>query len=161
MKRLVYLGASLLVLLWSAHAMSGTALRIVRQQKLDDALCIAARYGKPEEVRALLHEGASVDASRLNSTGGRKSRPRRLTALEGAVYWERSENVRVLLQAGADPNLSFAGLYWAALPRARLNHDGRTEQLLIQYGACDLTQERSRSTAAGYLRNRSDQAPRR
>jgi ankyrin repeat protein len=62
--------------------------------KGDTLLILAAYYGNPETVAALLARGA--DHSRVNDRGQ--------TALAAAVFKQSSETVTHLLAAGADPD---------------------------------------------------------
>jgi ankyrin repeat protein len=62
--------------------------------KGDTLLILAAYYGRPETVSALLDRGA--DHSRANDRGQ--------TALAAAVFRQSTDTVTRLLEAGADPD---------------------------------------------------------
>ena len=63
--------------------------------KGDTLLMLAAYYGHPGTVRALLDRGA--DTTRVNDRGQ--------TGLAAAVFKQSADGVQALLEAGADPAL--------------------------------------------------------
>jgi ankyrin repeat protein len=94
------------------------------------ALHLAAAFGSPEAVALLLEKGASVDAVSKNPQGNQP--------LHAALALGRNpDSVRILLEAGADPNARQAGGFTALFSAVAANRRDLAE-LLIARGA-DLT----------------------
>lgn len=91
----------------------------------DTVLIAAAAMCPPETVQALVEAGADVNQQGYN--GGR-------TALMDAVAYSGSETVRILLQAGAKPDIT--DMYKrTALMIAAAHNDIASMRLLLQAGA--------------------------
>jgi uncharacterized protein len=89
-------------------------------------LHFAAFFGRPEAAALLLARGAEVDAFGRGWMTG--------TALHSAVSRSRSDIVRSLLDAGADPNVrQTAG--WTPLHAAAANGDLPSVEPLLEAGA--------------------------
>lgn len=94
------------------------------------ALGLAAFFGHPEVLSALLAAGANPDAASLN--------PMRVTPLHSAVA-HRNPDVslrmaELLLGAGADPNVQQHG-GWTPLHQAAAHGQGELVELLLAHGA--------------------------
>lgn len=90
-------------------------------------LYYAASYGLIEAVRLLLDTEKDINIDQL---GGRAHS----SALHVAVYRNRFEVAKLLLERGADPNLP-NDMGEAPLDWARLNYNISMTELLIRYGA--------------------------
>jgi hypothetical protein len=90
------------------------------------ALHLAAFFGGPETVRALLEAGADPDADAEN--------PLRVRPLHSAVASRDAQSVWLLLDAGADPNVRQQGGY---TPLHGAAHAGEADivRMLLQHGA--------------------------
>jgi ankyrin repeat protein len=90
------------------------------------ALHLAAFFGAPEAAALLIQRGAEVDALGRGWMTG--------TALHSAVSRLQSDVVRILLEAGANPNVrQSAG--WTPLHAAAMNGDLTSVELLLAAGA--------------------------
>jgi len=90
------------------------------------ALHLAAFFGRFEAAALLIERGAEVDAFGRGWMTG--------TAMHSAVSRLQSEVVRILLEAGANPNLrQSAG--WTPLHAAAMNGDLTSVELLLASGA--------------------------
>lgn len=90
-------------------------------------LYYAASYGLTEAVRLILDTEKDIDIDQL---GGRAHS----SALHVAVYRNRLEVVKLLLERGADPNLP-NDIGESPLNWARLNFNHAMSGLLVEYGA--------------------------
>lgn len=90
------------------------------------ALHLAAFFGTPEAVVALLGAGAEPSVAAANPSG---VHPLHSAAASGA-----DESVRLLLEAGADPNATQTGGY-TALHAAALHHRPVMVRALLAHGA--------------------------
>jgi ankyrin repeat protein len=103
------------------------------------ALHFAAFFGHPEAVALLIERGAEVDAFGRGWMTG--------TALHSGVSRLQSEVARILLQAGANPDVrQSAG--WTPLHAAAMNGDLASVELLLTAGADpSATNDEGRSVA--------------
>jgi uncharacterized protein len=127
------------------------------------ALHLAAAFGTPEAVKLLLDRGAKVDAVSKN--------PQSNQPLHAAVALSRnSETIKLLLEAGADPNARQTAGYTAIFSAAAANRRDLAE-LLIAHGAdpklendlsqspATLARERGHEELAAWLESQSQQRP--
>lgn len=91
-------------------------------------LGLAAFFGHPPAVRLLLDYGADVHAVARNAM--------RVQPIHAATAAHDAESVRLLLEAGADPNAEQQE-GWTPLMAARHNGDLDLVELLVAYGATD------------------------
>lgn len=112
------------------HAVVALALTVAasaaQQQDLDQALLDAALAGDSERVAALIAQGANPDAANRYD----------VTALSFAADQGHVEVVRVLLEGGADPNVT--DTFYGMNPLSRALFSGEGEDivaLLLQSGA--------------------------
>jgi ankyrin repeat protein len=89
-------------------------------------LALAAYFCQPAAVRLLLERGADVHATARNAMG--------VQALHAAVAARSAESVRLLLDAGADPNVRQHG-GWTPLMGAAAHGDDEIVDLLLGHGA--------------------------
>ena len=89
---------------------------------------LAAFFGQPEAVRFLIGRGADVHAVARN--------PMRVQPLHAATAARIVESVRLILEAGADPNAEQQE-GWTALMAARRHGDDEIVDLLLAHGAHD------------------------
>lgn len=90
------------------------------------ALHFAAFFGRPDAAALLIERGAEVDAFGRGWMTG--------TAMHSAVSRRHADVVRVLLDAGANPNVrQSAG--WTPLHAAAMNGDLTSVELLLDSGA--------------------------
>lgn len=89
-------------------------------------LGLAAYFDRPSAVRLLLRHGADVGTVARN--------PMQVQALHAAVAGRSEESVRMLLDAGADPNGRQHG-GWTPLMAARQHQDQGVIDLLLTHGA--------------------------
>ncbi len=89
---------------------------------------LAAFFGHPEVVRFLLGHGADVHAVARN--------PMRVQPLHAATAARSVESVRLILEAGADPDAEQQE-GWTALMVARRHDDQEIVELLLAHGAHD------------------------
>jgi ankyrin repeat protein len=103
------------------------------------ALHLAAFFGRPDTVALLIERGAEVDAFGRGWMTG--------TAMHSAVSRLHADVVRILLDAGAKPNVrQSAG--WTPLHAAAMNGDLTSVELLLASGADPTaTNEEGRSVA--------------
>ena len=87
---------------------------------------LAAFFGQPETVRFLLGRGADVRAVARNAM--------RVQPLHAATAARDAESVRLILEAGADPDAEQQG-GWTALMAARRHGDEEIVDLLLAHGA--------------------------
>lgn len=97
-------------------------------------LGLAAYFGHPDAVQLLLARGADVGQVARN--------PMQVQALHAAVAGRNEEAVRLLLQAGADPNAVQHG-GWTPLMAAEEHGDERIIELLLAHGADPASGKRS------------------
>ena len=90
------------------------------------ALHLAAFFGGPDTVKALLAAGADPDADAEN--------PLHVRPLHSAVASRDIDSVRALLEAGADPNVRQQGGY-TPLHGAAHAGDAEMVELLLAHGA--------------------------
>lgn len=103
------------------------------------ALHFAAFFGYPEAVSLLIDRGAEVDAFGRGWMTG--------TALHSGASRLQSEVVRVLLEAGANPDVRQSG-GWTPLHAAAMNGDLASVELLLAAGAdAAATNDEGRSVA--------------
>lgn len=91
-------------------------------------LGLAAFFGHPPAVRLLLDHGADVHAVARNAM--------RVQPIHAATAAHDAESVRLLLEAGADPNAEQQE-GWTPLMAARRNGDLDLVELLVAHGASD------------------------
>lgn len=91
-------------------------------------LGLAAFFGHPPAVRLLLDYGADVHAVARNAM--------RVQPIHAATAAHDAESVRLLLEAGADPNAEQQE-GWTPLMAARHNGDLDLVELLVAHGATD------------------------
>lgn len=126
------------------------------------ALHFAAFFGRYEAAELLIERGAEVDAFGRGWMTG--------TALHSAVSRLQSDVVRILLEAGANPNVrQSAG--WTPLHAAAMNGDMTSVELLLASGAdptatndegrsvIDLANESGDETTARRIRSALQAAP--
>lgn len=89
-------------------------------------LALAAHFRQPAAVRLLLDRGADLGQAAAN--------PMAVQALHAAVAGRNYDAVKMLLEAGADPNAVQHG-GWTALMAAEEHGDAATAELLLQFGA--------------------------
>lgn len=99
----------------------------------------AASMGETDEVAALINEGAEVDAADTEGT----------TALLYAAYNMDPEMIRLLLDAGADPNTM--DNYSTPLMTAVSYEDRESAALLVEYGADPYMEDPNGDTPAEYI----------
>lgn len=89
-------------------------------------LHLAAYFGQPAVVRVLISRGAEVNATAAN--------PSQVRPIHSAIAARQLESMRLLLEAGAHPNVQQEG-GWTPLHSAA--HQGNREavELLLTYGA--------------------------
>lgn len=95
---------------------------------------LAAFFGQPAAVRLLLDHGADVHAVARNAM--------RVQPLHAATAARDAGSVRMLLEAGADPNAEQQEGY-TPLMAARLHDDTEIVALLLAHGAHDDSGDRS------------------
>jgi uncharacterized protein len=95
---------------------------------------LAAFFGQPEAVRYLVEHGADVHAVARN--------PMRVQPLHAATAARNVEAVRLLLEAGADPDAEQQE-GWTPLMAARRHGDDEIVALLLAHGATDESGNRS------------------
>ena len=109
-------------------------------------LHLASAFGTPEAVRLLLENDAAVDAVSKN--------PQTNQPLHAALALGRNpETIRLLLDAGANPNARQTAGFTAIFSAAAANRRDLVE-LLIAHGADPAIQNDFAQTAAGYARER-------
>jgi uncharacterized protein len=126
------------------------------------ALHFAAFFGRPDAASLLIERGAEVDALGRGWMTG--------TALHSAVSRLHSDVVRILLEAGANPNVrQSAG--WTPLHAAAMDGDLTSVELLLASGAdptatndegrsvVDLANESGDETTAARIRSALQTAP--
>ncbi len=106
---------------------------------------LAAFFGHPEAVRFLLDHGADVHAVARN--------PMRVQPLHAATAARSVESVRLLLEAGADPNAEQQE-GWTPIMVARQHGDDAIVELLLAHGSEDRARPDDRQ-ASGDTGNRS------
>lgn len=112
-------------------------------------LHLAAAFGTPLAVQTLINRGASVNAVSTN--------PQRNQPLHAALALGRDpESIRLLLQAGADPDARQAGGFTALFSAAAANRRDLAE-ILLDYGAHPAVANDFGQTAAGFARERGHQ----
>jgi ankyrin repeat protein len=89
---------------------------------------LAAFFGQPAAVRFLINRGADVHAVARN--------PMLVQPLHAATAARDAESVRLILEAGADPDAQQQE-GWTALMAARRHGDDEIIQLLLAHGAHD------------------------
>ena len=94
---------------------------------------LAAFFGHPEAVRFLIERGADVHAVARN--------PMRVQPLHAATAARSVESVRLILEAGADPDAEQQE-GWTALMAARRHGDDEIVDLLLAHGATTLSRTR-------------------
>jgi ankyrin repeat protein len=110
------------------------------------ALHLAAAFGTPEAVKLLIDHGAKVDAVSKN--------PQANQPLHAALALGRNpESIRLLLDAGADPNARQTAGYTALFSAAAANRSDLAE-LLIAHGANPTLTNDFGQTAATLARER-------
>jgi uncharacterized protein len=103
------------------------------------ALHFAAFFGHPDAVSLLIDRGAEVDAFGRGWMTG--------TALHSAVSRLQSQVARILLDAGANPDVRQSG-GWTPLHAAAMNGDLASVELLLAAGAdAAATNDEGRSVA--------------
>ncbi len=103
-------------------------------------LGLAAFFGQPSAVRLLLDHGADVGAVARNAM--------RVQPLHAATAARDVESVRLLLEAGADPDAEQQE-GWTPLMAARRHDDADIVDLLLAHGAHDRAHEsENRSTTS-------------
>jgi len=111
------------------------------------ALHLAAAFGTPQAVELLLVHGAPIDAVSKN--------PQTNQPLHAALALGRNpETIRLLLEAGADPNARQTAGYTALFSAAAANRRDLAE-LLIAHGANSAIQNDFGQTAATFARERN------
>jgi uncharacterized protein len=95
---------------------------------------LAAFFGHADAVRFLIGRGADVHAVARN--------PMRVQPLHAATAARDVESVRLLLEAGADPNAEQQE-GWTALMAARRHGDQEIVDLLLSHGAHDAPEQGS------------------
>jgi uncharacterized protein len=96
-------------------------------------LHLAAYFGGADAVRAILARGANPDADAVNAF--------QLRPIHSAVAVSDIESARVLLQAGADPNVHQRGGYTPLHTAAHAEHF-ELARLLLEHGAdCNLADD--------------------
>ena len=109
-------------------------------------LHLAATFGSPEAVAALLAAGASVSAVSQN--------PQSNQPLHAALALGRNpQSIQLLLAAGADPNATQAGGYTALFSAATANRRNLAE-LLLAHGANPHHLSDLGKSAAAFARDR-------
>ena len=93
---------------------------------------LAAFFGHPDAVRFLIDQGADVHAVARN--------PMRVQPLHAATAAHSVESVRLLLEAGADPDAEQQE-GWTSLMVARQHDDAAIIHLLLAHGAHDTRNE--------------------
>jgi ankyrin repeat protein len=89
-------------------------------------LHLAAFFGTPELISALVDQGASVDARSGNAMAN--------TPLHAAVAGGKAENVEALVKRGSDVNARQSG-GWTALHGAAQSGNGEMVEVLLAHGA--------------------------
>jgi uncharacterized protein len=90
------------------------------------SLHLAAFFGGPEPVKALLAMGADPDADKDNTFG--------VHPIHSACAVRDHESVRLLLEAGANPNVRQEGGF-TPLDAAAHHDDAELTRLLLEHGA--------------------------
>jgi ankyrin repeat protein len=99
-------------------------------------LGLACFFGHVDSVRLLLEHGADVNAlSRNEHVQTAAIHAASASKDNGTDESTRYELVRLVLDNGADPNLTQGGGEFTAMDAARMNGDKRVEQLLLERGA--------------------------
>jgi len=111
------------------------------------ALHLAAAFGTPEAVQILLQKGADVAAISHNA---QKNQPLHAVLALG----RNPETLRLLLDAGADPNARQTAGFTAIFSAAAANRRDLAE-LLIAHGADSSLTNDFGQTAAGFARERN------
>ena len=110
------------------------------------ALHLAAAFGSPQAVSALLDAAASVDALSRN--------PQQNQPLHAALALGRNiETIHLLLQHGANPNATQAGGFTPLFSAATANRQDLAE-LLLAHGANPNQKSDAGKTAADFARER-------
>jgi ankyrin repeat protein len=110
-------------------------------------LHLAAAFGTPEAVHLLLENGAQVDAVSKN--------PQTNQPLHAALALGRNpETIKLLLDAGANPNARQTGGFTPIFSAAAANRRDLAEAL-IAHGADAAIQNDFGQTAAGFARERN------
>jgi uncharacterized protein len=89
-------------------------------------LHLAAFFGQADAARFLMERGADVDATGTGWMTG--------TALHAAASGQHAGVIKLLLDAGAEPNVRQSG-GWTPLHAAVMNGDEVSERLLLDAGA--------------------------
>jgi uncharacterized protein len=112
-------------------------------------LHLAAAFGTASSVRALLTQGARVDAVSTN--------PQRNQPLHAVLALSRnSETIELLLRCGADPNAVQVGGFTPIFSAASANRRDLAE-LLVKHGANPHPKSDQEKTPADYARERGHQ----
>jgi ankyrin repeat protein len=99
-------------------------------------LGLACFFGHVDAVRLLLAHGADVNAlSRNEHVQTAAIHAASASKDNGTDESARYELVELVLDNGADPNLTQGGGEFTAMDAARMNGDKRIEQLLLERGA--------------------------
>jgi ankyrin repeat protein len=109
-------------------------------------LHLAAAFGTPEAVSALLSAGAAIDAVSRN--------PQQNQPLHAALALGKNiEIIKILLAAGAKPNATQAGGFTPLFSAAIANRRDLAE-ILLAHGAKPQMKSDADKTAAGFARER-------
>ncbi|HVF13954.1 MAG TPA: ankyrin repeat domain-containing protein [Acidimicrobiales bacterium] len=101
---------------------------------------LAAFFGRPDAVKYLIGRGADVHAVARN--------PMRVQPLHAAAAARSAEAVRLILEAGADPDAQQQKGF-TALMAARVHGDDEIIQLLLAHGAHDPAEPAEQADPAG------------